>query len=276
MGSVSNGDNYVLGRSVMESVRLDGQHFIFKLQNGYTIHPQIPITPDTKIAEIGTGTGIWLLDVSSQVPPTVQLNGFDISEEQFPAQSTLPSNMTLQVMDAFAEVPAEHFEKYDVVHMRLWCAIIRGCDTFPLIRHATQLLKPGGYLQWEEYNPSRSGTYINGAEAEALYSFASMLRKELDIDPSWLVDIPNRVKKAGLNVLEFRTDPFSKACVPIVTKSLLMFHMSLIDGAYKAGVSGLPPRHEADAVLTAALHAAKNGVAQYSNPLALLAQKPLA
>ncbi|UKZ73017.1 hypothetical protein TrVFT333_000656 [Trichoderma virens FT-333] len=179
MGSVSNGDNYVLGRSVMESVRLDGQHFIFKLQNGYTIHPQIPITPDTKIAEIGTGTGIWLLDVSSQVPPTVQLNGFDISEEQFPAQSTLP--------------------------------------------------KPGGYLQWEEYNPSRSGTYINGAEAEALYSFASMLRKELDIDPSWLVDIPNRVKKAGLNVLEFP-----------------------------------------------ALHAAKNGVAQYSNPLALLAQKPLA
>jgi hypothetical protein len=93
---------------------------------------------------------------------------------------------------------------------------------------------------------------------------------------SWLVDIPNRVKNAGLNVLEFRQDPFSQACIPIVNKSLLMFHMSLIDGAYKAGILRLPPRHEGNAVLAAALDAAKNGVTLYSNPLALLAQKPLA
>ncbi|KAM6486545.1 S-adenosyl-L-methionine-dependent methyltransferase [Trichoderma sp. SZMC 28011] len=272
-----NSDDYVLGRSFIETIRLDGQHFIFNLQNGYTIDPRIPINPDTKIAEIGTGTGIWLLDVSSQVPSTVQLHGFDISDEQFPPKSTLPSNITLQVMNAFEEVPEEHFQKYDVVHARLWCAIIRGCDTFALIRHVTQLLKPGGYLQWDEYDPDRGGAYIKGEEAEKLYSFASLIRKELNIDPSWLVDIPNRVKKAGLNVVEFRADPFSQAVIPIITKSLFAFHASLIAGGYKAGIPSLPPRHEGDAILEAALDAVKNrGGALHCTPLALLAQKPLA
>lgn len=94
---------------------------------------------------------------------------------------------------------------------------------------------------------------------------------------SWPVDIPNRVKKAGLNVLEFRSDPFSQAVVPIVTMSLFAFHASLIAGAYKAGIPSLPPRHEGDAVLEAALDAVKNrGGVLHFTPLALLAQKPLA
>lgn len=37
--------------------RLDAQHLLWKLYNGYTINPDIPISADMKIAEIGTGTG---------------------------------------------------------------------------------------------------------------------------------------------------------------------------------------------------------------------------
>lgn len=48
--------------------------------------------------------------------------------------------MSLSVMDAFAEVPEKHRGKYDVVHMRLWCAVVQGGDPSALIRHATQLL----------------------------------------------------------------------------------------------------------------------------------------
>ncbi len=91
------------------------------------------------------------------------------------------------------------------------------------------------------------------------------------------MDIPNRVKKAGLNVVEFRADPFSQAVIPIITKSLFAFHASLIAGGYKAGIPSLPPRHEGDAILEAALDAVKNrGGALHCTPLALLAQKPLA
>lgn len=48
----------------------------------------------------------------------------------------------------------------------------------------TKTLEPGGYLQWDEYDPDRGGAYIKGEEAEKLYSFASLIRKELNIDPS--------------------------------------------------------------------------------------------
>lgn len=78
--------------------------------------------------------------MSSQLPPTVQLDGFDISDGQFPHKSVLPSNMTLRIQDAFAEVPAELIGTYDVVHMRFWCCVVKDQNTGPLIRHAMSLL----------------------------------------------------------------------------------------------------------------------------------------
>ncbi|KAL7824065.1 S-adenosyl-L-methionine-dependent methyltransferase [Trichoderma gracile] len=275
MGSIGHGENYVLGRNFVESVRLDGQHFLFRLQNGYTIDPRIPIGPDTKIAEMGTGTGIWLLDVAAQVPSTVQLNGFDISDEQFPDRSSLPNNMNLSVMDAFADVPEKHRGKYDVVHMRLWCAVVQGGDPSALIRHATQLLKPGGYLQWEDCDPSPHHMVMKGAEVEALYSYFARIHKAFNIDHSWLANLPTHAEKAGLEVVQFKMGPFSQPCVPIVTKTFLMIHIGLLDAAYRAGLPFLPPREEADNVLAAALDAVKNGGSYHCTPLTLLAQKPL-
>lgn len=37
--------------------RLEAQHLLFKMHNGYALNPKIPISSDMKIAEIGTGTG---------------------------------------------------------------------------------------------------------------------------------------------------------------------------------------------------------------------------
>ncbi|KAL7814624.1 S-adenosyl-L-methionine-dependent methyltransferase [Trichoderma aethiopicum] len=275
MGSIGHGENYVLGRNFVESVRLDAQHFLYRLQNGFTIDPRIPIGPDTKIADMGTGTGIWLLDVASQVPSTVQLNGFDISDEQFPCQSSLPSNVKLSVMDAFAEVPEKHRGKYDIVHMRLWCAIVQDGDPSALIRHATQLLKPGGYLQWEDISSSPQHMVMKGAEVEALYSYLAQIQDAFRLELSWLADLPTHAKRAGLDVVQFKMEPFLPHCVPIVTKTFLMVHNGFLDAAYKAGLPFLPPREEVDHLLAAALHALKNGASYYSTPLSLLAQKPL-
>ncbi|KAL7799016.1 hypothetical protein V8C37DRAFT_407457 [Trichoderma ceciliae] len=98
---MTGGDNYeyVLGRSFSDSARL------------HTVDPQIPAVPDTRIADIGAGTG-----------------------------PNLPSNVSPQIMSVFPEVPNEFIGKYDAVHTRLWCYIVRGGNTASLNNHATQLL----------------------------------------------------------------------------------------------------------------------------------------
>ncbi|KAJ5150915.1 uncharacterized protein N7482_010167 [Penicillium canariense] len=124
-----------------------------------------------KVAEIGTGTGMWLLDLASQLPESVQLDGFDLSEEQFPARYIWPANVTFDKLDAFGDVPDHLANKYDVVHLRFWCCIVRNNDPTRLIRHAAGLLKPGGYLQWEDANTGK--TVVRGEIAE---EFAKVVR----------------------------------------------------------------------------------------------------
>lgn len=93
-----------------------------------------------RLALLLTLARIWLLDLASQVPPTVQLDGYDLSSDQFPHKSILPSNMTFSTLDAFSDVPAELAGKYDVVHMRFWCCVVKGNDPSKLIHHAAALL----------------------------------------------------------------------------------------------------------------------------------------
>ncbi|RSL63004.1 hypothetical protein CEP53_004597, partial [Fusarium sp. AF-6] len=66
-------DDYVLGRDISDSIRhgcslLDAQHLLWKLHNRYTLHPAIPKSDHMKIAEVGTGTGIWLFDLAQDLP----------------------------------------------------------------------------------------------------------------------------------------------------------------------------------------------------------------
>lgn len=74
-------------------------------------------------------------------------------------------------------------------------------------------------------------------------------------------------------MLRFNTEPFSQACIPILTKTFMMIHISILDAAYKVGVPFLPSRREADAVLIDALEAVRNGAIYHCTPVALLAQK---
>lgn len=61
--TISNGvppaaDPYRLNRDVAASTRLSLQHYIWKENMGYILHPSIDVSrPDLSIADVGTGTG---------------------------------------------------------------------------------------------------------------------------------------------------------------------------------------------------------------------------
>ncbi|KAJ8129770.1 hypothetical protein O1611_g3860 [Lasiodiplodia mahajangana] len=161
-----NSDGYRLGRSYLSASRLNLQHFMWKDAQGFLLHPVIQAYLHQKrdsgqtenkdsisIADLATGTGIWLFDLvkSPEIKGlNIQYHGFDISRALFPHKSWLPKNIALSASNLFEEPPQSLHGQFDVVHLRLVLSLIRSDSPKPIIRHIKTLLKPGGYLQWDE------------------------------------------------------------------------------------------------------------------------------
>lgn len=144
-------ESYALKRDFQANTRLTAQHYLWKDTLKFNLHPSVPVPPrDARIADVATGNGIWLLDLSAAVPPTTQLDGFDISLDQCPPSAWLPHNLKLHTWNAFDEPPPEFVWAFDIVHVRLVTVVIRENDPRPLLSNLCKLLKPGGYLQWDE------------------------------------------------------------------------------------------------------------------------------
>ncbi|KAL2201650.1 hypothetical protein CC79DRAFT_1281979, partial [Sarocladium strictum] len=161
--------------------RLEAQHLLTRLHNGYAINPRIPISNATRIADVAACTGVWLFDLAPELPSDVLLHGYDISDEQIPSQKLWRSNVQLGLMDAFEDPPASVLGTYDVVHVEyLAITVGRGRDLNVVIDHALKLLKAGGYLQWEEGN--LSSHEVRGSVAEKFTGKIDKLLKDTGTD----------------------------------------------------------------------------------------------
>ncbi|KAK3377279.1 hypothetical protein B0T24DRAFT_656869 [Lasiosphaeria ovina] len=130
--------------------RLDEQHIFTTQTLGFLIHPNIPaLPPNAKIADIGTGTGIWLLDVAKTVPATCELRGFDVSASSFPARETWPANVTFATHDMNAPFAAAELGTYDVVAVRFVSGATPRAAWARAVANLATLLRPAaGWLQW--------------------------------------------------------------------------------------------------------------------------------
>ncbi|KAK4862974.1 hypothetical protein LT330_010685 [Penicillium expansum] len=142
-------------RDQMESDRLDTQHSVLAGFMGYKfLHPSIDLRGKgaLKVADVGTGTGIWLRKLSPFLQPLPEgqshhLHGFDISNNQFPIDT---NGISFSTHDATKCFPEEHLNSYDIVHVRLFVFALQEPDIRKVMENVVQLLRPGGYLQWED------------------------------------------------------------------------------------------------------------------------------
>ena len=84
-------------------------------------------------------SSIWLVDVNRQLP-SVHLDGFDISVDQFPSKEWLPENIALHRLDVLQRIPEELKGKYDLVHVRLFLAVVQDYDPTPILRNLMDML----------------------------------------------------------------------------------------------------------------------------------------
>ncbi|KAH6711725.1 hypothetical protein BKA61DRAFT_611486 [Leptodontidium sp. MPI-SDFR-AT-0119] len=152
--------SYILNKNktTEESRRLNIQHrFINTFGPPEQIHPSIPKDRICRIADIATGTGVWLQDLSTILSKTPtssnesrQYVGFDISRDFFPKGHT--SDFSYVQHNVLRPFPDEHLGKYDFVHVRLLIAALKEDDIPIALENVVELLAPGGYIQWDEWD----------------------------------------------------------------------------------------------------------------------------
>lgn len=124
-----------------------------------------------------TITSIWLHDFARDKPKSIELHGFDISLDQVAAQPWLPQNIHMHTWNLFQEPPPQFLGYFDVVHVRLVTVVVRNNDPRPVLENLAKILKPGGYLQWDEVDTINcSIKTVPGVSAPNLDKLFSQLR----------------------------------------------------------------------------------------------------
>ncbi|KAG6225110.1 hypothetical protein E4U26_003291 [Claviceps purpurea] len=101
-------------------------------------HPQ-------KILDIGTGTGIWAVEVGDRYP-SAKVRGIDIAPIQ---PKWVPANVTFLVDDC----EQDWIERdVDLAHFRFTIATLK--NTSQVLGHAFKSLRPGGWIELQELLPT--------------------------------------------------------------------------------------------------------------------------
>ncbi|KAJ5989408.1 hypothetical protein N7481_004618 [Penicillium waksmanii] len=139
---------YVLIRTKDELERLERQYNVWQSNIGYLLHPAITQRGKLRVADVGTGTGIWLRDLSKILPGTCQLDGFDLSDAMFFKKTPRPTNVSFIQHNLLKPFPAQFTAQYDVVNVRAMVVALSSDEWEPALRNLMSLLRPGGYIQW--------------------------------------------------------------------------------------------------------------------------------
>ncbi|KAL2843922.1 hypothetical protein BJY01DRAFT_248384 [Aspergillus pseudoustus] len=225
--------DYLIGTNQHASARLNLQHYWATLTCGYLMHPDIPVPEDARIADIATGTGIWPISLSPTLPLNAHLDGFDITDAQFPPREWLLGNVCLEKLDILSSVPERLHGIYDVVAIRFFTLMVRDNDVSTLVGNLLSLLsrypfhpvgrqlgEPGGYLQWIEPDISAMRALsprpdIKSDASEDLMRDAAQFLRDFRIFYDLLHVLPETCEKAGMTNIKYYNPPTVSAIRPI-------------------------------------------------------------
>ncbi|KAJ9320899.1 hypothetical protein DTO027B5_3522 [Paecilomyces variotii] len=160
----SNQDEaYLLrNRDQAETERLNFQHDVLKKIMGSRIaHPQLPLEKIQSVADIATGTAIWLRELqdfyataSNGINGKRYLHGFDISDAQYPSDL---KDITLSIHDVTRPFDEQFHNRFDLVHVRLLVFALTPAQIQQAIVNIIQIVAPGGYIQWDDLRTGEVG-----------------------------------------------------------------------------------------------------------------------
>ncbi|KAJ5919108.1 hypothetical protein N7466_010051 [Penicillium verhagenii] len=267
-------NTYLLKRNRAEATRLGSQHLLWKLHMKHVLHPDIPIKENMAIADIGAGTGIWAIEVAMQLHSSARVAAYDIADTHFPLPEYRPSNATFDVLDFLGELPSSLVGQFDVVHLRTWAFIIRDNDPSRLIQNAAKMLKPGGYIQWEDAR--FDSAVVRGDAALKMRQMMSLMSGATKLNFEWVEKIDQHVNlEADLEVIDCQYKPWSNQLIPLCmdTFFVALENSGAILDRLKQVEPSVPSSDEWMSALENVQKESRNSDQLYWHPVTLLARK---
>ena len=169
-----------------------------------------PLREPRRILDLGTGTGIWALDVGD-LHERAEVVGNDLSPIQ---PAWVPPNVRFEVDDVEAEWT--YSQPFDLIHCRQMGATIR--DWPHLVGQAFKHTAPGGYAEFCEYDLTYTSPDGSLTEATTLrqtnIQFLDALRK-IDVEPNVGPLLEGYLKEAGFEDVVVKKFPLPVGTWPL-------------------------------------------------------------
>ncbi|KAJ7164311.1 S-adenosyl-L-methionine-dependent methyltransferase [Mycena filopes] len=196
------GSNYPLPADEAERQSLTHSYVRLLLQHGSLkklfgeklLFAPVRLNPGGKILDIGTGLGVWLLDLAQSLGPSVSLIGVDIEPRLFPTSP--PTNCEFSTASV-TDLPEHWSSAFSLVHQRLFIVALQVSEWPVAIQEMHRVLSPGGWIQIDETAPWYEGEYPEQPCMRKLVAMFRCLARARNLYADCIDDIPVMLARAG-------------------------------------------------------------------------------
>ncbi|KAF7363551.1 S-adenosyl-L-methionine-dependent methyltransferase [Mycena sanguinolenta] len=189
------GSKYALPHDDLERQRLLLQHNTLNnlFEDRFVLAP-VSLDHNDKVLDIGTGSGLWIMDLATGINPSVPIIGVDIEPRLFPA--SVPKNIEFRV-ESVTSLPSEWTETFSLVHQRCLILALQVHQWSQAIHEIFRVLRPGGWVQLTEVAFWPEGKYPRRPCMEKLVAIFRRVTEARNLNADCAYDIPKILEEAG-------------------------------------------------------------------------------
>lgn len=189
-----------------------------------------------------------MLSLARQLPAIAELHAFDISFDQYPDDRWVMPHVQRHVYNVFDPPPERLKAKFDVINVSLVVTFVGDRIIDDVINNISTLLKPGGYLQWQEIDPGKAEYPLPDPELAPKF-IQDVIRCAWTLNqlqpPEWISLLETKMEANGLSVVGSVRPPFDPRLLHASTQLVLtgleefieaMRRKSKVDSDLKSGL----------------------------------------
>lgn len=191
---------YLLPKDALEDQRLNYQHHaLYKTISNHYLAPLTPTSAQT-ILDVGTGTGIWAVEMAHQFPQA-HILGVDVALSSLPRP--LPPNCLFAQANILQGLPFPDGQ-FAYTHQRLLVAAIPALHWPGVVRELVRVTRPGGWVELLEIGDVIQNA---GPATKRLLTWMTDISKGLGFEMEVLRHLGDLLKQAGCSDIETQEIP---------------------------------------------------------------------